>query len=196
MLVLFDFGEVLGLPQTPEDVTALAAMAGTDPEVFHQRYWDDRHAYDSADLTDHDYWSAVAGRDLAPAEVDRLTALDTASWLHLAEEVLAVHDDLVAGGVPTALFSNAPTVIADAIDALPRLAAMRARYFSARLRLAKPAPDSFAAVLADLRLPAAEVVFVDDRPTNVAGARGAGLQALQFTGPARLRADLAALLGH
>lgn len=195
MLVLFDFGEVLGLPQTPEDRAALAEGVGVDPDLFHRRYWADRLAYDSAELTDHEYWSAIAGRELAPATVEELARLDTDSWLRLSEQVLAVHDDLVARGVPTALFSNAPTVIADAIDALPRLAAMRARYFSARLRLAKPDPSAFAAVLADLGRPAAEVVFVDDRPANVAGARDAGLRAVLFTDPGRLRADLADLLG-
>lgn len=195
MLVLFDFGEVLGLPQTPEDRVALADGAGVDLATFDRRYWDGRHAYDSGDLTDHDYWSVIAGRNLDPFAVQRLARLDTTSWLRPADDVLAIHAELVGRRVPTALFSNAPTVIADAIDALPSLAPMLGRYFSARLRLAKPDLAAFAAVVDDLGRRPGDVVFVDDRPVNVAAARAAGLQAVLFTGPAPLRADLATLLG-
>lgn len=195
MLVLFDFGEVLGRPQTPEDRAALADGAGVDLTTFDRRYWDGRHAYDSGDVTDHDYWSAIAGRDLDPYDVERLARLDTTSWLRLSDEVIAIHAELVERGVPTALFSNAPTVIADAIDALPRLAPMQGRYFSARLRRAKPDRAAFDAVVADLGRRPGDVVFVDDRPVNIAGAREAGMEAVLFAGPARLRTDLATLLG-
>ncbi len=194
MLVLFDFGEVLGLPQTPQDRAALARGAGLDQATFDRRYWADRQAYDSGDLTDGQYWSAIAGQVLDPETMDRLVRLDTDSWLHLAGDVCAIHADLVAHGVPTALFSNAPTVISDAIDALPEFAPMRGRYFSSRLRLAKPAPEAFGAVVADLGCRPADVIFVDDRPANVTGARQVGLRAVHFTGADRLRADLAALL--
>jgi beta-phosphoglucomutase-like phosphatase (HAD superfamily) len=36
-------------------------------------------------------------------------------------------------------------------------------------------------------------VFIDDSPVNVAAGRAAGLHALHFTSPERLRAALAAL---
>ncbi|SDB80036.1 putative hydrolase of the HAD superfamily [Raineyella antarctica] len=194
MLVLFDFGEVLGLPQTLEDRRSLAAGCGLDLETFDQRYWAHRHAYDSGDLTDAAYWSAIADRTLETPVVTGLARLDTDSWLHLSDPVIAIHADLVARGIPTALFSNAPGVIADAIDALPPFAPMRGRYFSARLRLAKPDPAAFAAVLTNLAHRPQDVVFVDDRPVNVAGAEAAGLRGVLFTGPEHLRADLARVL--
>lgn len=194
MLVLFDFGEVLGLPQSAADRSALATGAGLDPETFRERYWSARHAYDSGELSDADYWSGIAGRDLPPARVEHLVRLDTRSWLHLAPEVVALHAELVRAGVPTALFSNAPAAIADAIDALPELAPMRGRYFSARLRLAKPDPAAFATVLAALDHEPGEVLFVDDRPGNVDGARAVGLRALLYVGSRQLREDLAPLL--
>lgn len=194
MLVLFDFGEVLGLPQTPADRRSLATNAGIDLATLEQRYWADRHDYDSGDLSDAAYWSAVAGRDLTDDLVARLTHLDITSWLRLCPEVVAVHADLIADGVPTALFSNAPTAIADAIDILPELSGMRGRFFSARLRLAKPDAAAFAAVLEALGRSPGDVVFVDDRIVNVEGARAAGLLGVHFTGASSLRRELDRLL--
>jgi putative hydrolase of the HAD superfamily len=45
---------------------------------------------------------------------------------------------------------------------------------------AKPAPAFFAAVVDALALPAAEILFVDDVPANVAAAREAGLEAAEW----------------
>lgn len=196
MLVLFDFGEVLGLPQTPSDRRSLATTTGIDLATLEQRYWADRHAYDSGDLSDADYWSAVAGRELTNDLVARLTDLDTTSWLRLSPEVVAVHADLIADGVPTALFSNAPTAIADAIDTLPELSDMCGRFFSARLRLGKPDAAAFAAVLDALGREPGDVVFVDDRIVNVEGARAAGLLGVHFTGSLGLRRELDRLLSR
>lgn len=50
-------------------------------------------------------------------------------------------------------------------------------YYSCDLGLAKPDAAYFEAVLADLDLPAADVLFVDDSPANVDAARDVGLRA-------------------
>lgn len=44
----------------------------------------------------------------------------------------------------------------------------------------KPHPAAFALAVERLACPAGEVVFVDDQPSNVAGARAAGLESLHF----------------
>lgn len=57
----------------------------------------------------------------------------------------------------------------------------------------KPDPRIYHLTIERCRLDAARTVFVDDSPANVAAGRAAGLHALHFTTPERLRADLAAL---
>lgn len=44
----------------------------------------------------------------------------------------------------------------------------------------KPAPQAFHHAIDALGLPAGEIVFVDDQPVNVAGARTVGLQAIEL----------------
>ncbi|MGH8825816.1 MAG: HAD family hydrolase [Jiangellaceae bacterium] len=65
-------------------------------------------------------------------------------------------------------------------------------------RIVKPDPRIFAILLDRYRLDPSATVYVDDAGANVEAARGAGMTALLFTGPVRLRNDLGRLgvLGH
>jgi putative hydrolase of the HAD superfamily len=57
----------------------------------------------------------------------------------------------------------------------------------------KPDPAIFHALASAAGVPAQLVLFVDDRAENVDGAKRAGLEAVQFTGVARLERDLKTL---
>jgi 2-haloacid dehalogenase len=59
--------------------------------------------------------------------------------------------------------------------------------------IVKPDPRIYRLAIERCRLDPARTVFVDDSPANVAAGRAAGLHALHFTTPERLRAELAAL---
>ena len=58
--------------------------------------------------------------------------------------------------------------------------------------IAKPDPAIFRLLLDRFGLDPAATFFVDDSETNVAAARGLGIDAVRFTGPERLRRDLVA----
>ncbi|MBL8669168.1 MAG: HAD family phosphatase [Alphaproteobacteria bacterium] len=57
-------------------------------------------------------------------------------------------------------------------------------------RVIKPEPAIYRLLLDRYGLAAADCVFIDDSPKNVAGARAVGMRALHFESPARLAADL------
>lgn len=59
--------------------------------------------------------------------------------------------------------------------------------------MTKPDPRIYRLAIERCGLDPAGTVFVDDSEANVAAGRAAGLHALQFTSPQRLRADLVAL---
>lgn len=68
-----------------------------------------------------------------------------------------------------------------------------AEFYSCDLRLAKPDPAYFRAVLRCIGVPGEAALFIDDSELNVEGARTAGLRAEHFppaSGPAALRAVL------
>jgi 2-haloacid dehalogenase len=64
---------------------------------------------------------------------------------------------------------------------------------SGEVGLAKPDPRIFALTIERCRLDPARTVFIDDSLRNVEAGRNAGMQALHFSDPQQLRADLTRL---
>ncbi|CAM3612859.1 Alpha-D-glucose-1-phosphate phosphatase YihX [Vibrio aerogenes CECT 7868] len=61
---------------------------------------------------------------------------------------------------------------------------------SASVGLLKPQPEIYQLLLSQYGLVAAETVFIDDMPHNVAGARAAGISAIQFENATQCEQDL------
>ena len=76
----------------------------------------------------------------------------------------------------------------------PTLALFEDVVVSADIGLIKPDPRIFAHAISRCRLRPARTLFVDDLLVNVEAAAAAGLRALHFTSPERLREDIDALL--
>ena len=66
-------------------------------------------------------------------------------------------------------------------------------YFSDEIGLVKPEGEIFEYVVSDLGVPPNRIVFFDDTPINVEGARRAGMSAFQTDGIDELEARLRAL---
>jgi putative hydrolase of the HAD superfamily len=189
--LLVDYAEVISHPQTEDAIAGLAASADLPADVFLQRYWEHRPAYDTGGSA-REYWSTVLGRSIAPGQLDELVRRDIDSWTHLNDETLDVLREAHRRGDRMTLLSNAPHELADAVEALPALSFFDALVFSARIGVAKPEPAAFQAALDVMALAAADVVFVDDREVNVTAARDVGLTARLYTSAEELRAALLA----
>ena len=187
MWLLCDYGEVLSTAPTPADRAAIESAARWDPARgdFWRAYWGERPAYDRGDLTAGEYWAAVVGVAPPDGDLGELVRLDAALWLHPNPESLAAAGRASERGLRLALFSNAPVEVAREIDAAPWLASFDPRFFSCNLRAVKPEPAAYEAVLRTLGARPEEVVFVDDRPANVAAARDLGIRAEIFEDPSQ-----------
>jgi putative hydrolase of the HAD superfamily len=186
--LLCDYGEVLCLPPTVDDREALASAAGWDPDRgdFWAAYWTDRAAYDRADLTVDEYWARLLGEPPPASQLATLVELDAAGWLHPNPYTVAAAERASRRGLDLAILSNAPIEVAERIDTAPWLTSFSRRFYSCRLRAVKPEPQAYEAVLAALGAGPPDVVFFDDRPTNVAGAARLGIDARLFTDPGQL----------
>jgi putative hydrolase of the HAD superfamily len=192
--VLFDYGGVICLPQPDSDVALLASATGVPVPVFRDAYWAHRLDYDRGELDGTTYWQKVAagaGRSFTAAQIAELIRLDIASWLHLRPGTVTLIEDLAAAGHRLALLSNAPAEVAVVVADLPVAAHFEYCAFSCFLGSVKPEPECYRAVLAMLGAAPGEVVFLDDRPDNVAGARALGIRGVHFTDPGQARVALA-----
>lgn len=66
--------------------------------------------------------------------------------------------------------------------------------FSSEEGIMKPDRRIYQMTVDRLQVEPGQAVFIDDSPSNIAGARNAGLMAIQFLNPAQVRRDLKRLL--
>jgi putative hydrolase of the HAD superfamily len=194
--VVFDYGGVICTPQPDEDAALLAATAGVPVPDLQRPYWAYRLSYDRAELDGTTYWQKVAatlGTSFPPPQVAELIRQDIASWLHLCAGTVTLLEDLAAAGYRLALLSNAPADFAVVMVEQPVARFFEHLAFSCFLGSVKPEPECYGAVLATLGARPADVVFIDDRPENVAGAAAVGIHGVRFTTPDAVRTALA---GH
>ena len=100
-------------------------------------------------------------------------------------------DELHRAGYPMYVLSNWP---------YDRFLQMRPKFpffdwfdgmvISGEVRMVKPDPRIFQILLEKVGRPAGECIFIDDVQVNIDAARALGFQAILFTSPAQLRADL------
>lgn len=145
--------------------------------------WDDAQAWLERE---HPGWAAAgrAYREHFPASLLGPVA-GTSELLH----------ELHAAGVRQVGLTNWSDELyhAHAPRLFPVLALLDPVVVSGTEGVAKPDPGAYAIAVERAGLPAAELVFVDDRASNVEAAVACGLRGLVFTDAATLRADLRAL---
>jgi putative hydrolase of the HAD superfamily len=193
--VIFDYGEVISLPQSAADREVIAGLAGAgrDSEAFWRAYFTHRDGLDQGGAGVVAYWQAIAG-DLGAswddARVHELWAADFRSWLSINPGTIEVLADLKAGGTRLALLSNAGPDFASYFRHGPLGGYFAACYVSGELNLLKPHAEIYQHVLDDLGISAAEAVFIDNREANVRGAEALGITGHVFTDVTALRTFL------
>ena len=184
--VIFDYGGVLSLPVDLDSHRTLAALCGLPLERCTAEMWRERPAYDRGDVTLEGYWSrilALADRAADAGLLERLNREDLRGWGRINDRVLQWSRALRAAGFRTAVLSNMPRPLLDLMSAEPSFAWLRefeVRVFSCEVRLVKPEPGIYRALLQRLRETAGSCLFLDDFERNVSGARAVGIRALHF----------------
>jgi putative hydrolase of the HAD superfamily len=195
--VLFDYGMVLSGPADPVAWARMQAILGVSEGPFDVAYWRHRYAYDRGALSGVAYWRQVGedvGRPVDEAMLAELIAADTALWTQENLPMIAWAQELQRRGVKTGILSN----LGDAMEAGIRerfgwLEGFAHHTFSHRLGIAKPDATIYAHAAEGLGVAPDEVLFVDDRETNVRGAREAGMVGVVYAGHAEFLEEMRVL---
>jgi putative hydrolase of the HAD superfamily len=196
LTVIFDYGDVISLPQSPADKGVLEELAGVDPDKFWASYQAHRPEVDLGVEGVAAYWAQIAadtGARWDNGRVHQLWVADMRSWMTVNPDVAATLSDLRAGGTRLALLSNAGADYGGYFRHGILGAYFDACYVSGELAMLKPDAAIYQHVLADLGITAAQAVFIDNREDNVRGAQALGITGHVFTSAARLRSFLESL---
>ena len=182
--VVFDYGNVLCLPQQPSDLESMAAICGMTLQRFQQLYWTFRLRYDRGELDGTSYWTVVAHEEskvLSPEQIAKLVILDSKGWSRPNQATIAWVDQLRGAGLRLGILSNMPPEISRYLLAhCDWLARFDSLTFSCDVGSVKPEPAIYEICLKDMKLAPDEVLFLDDIAVNVDGASAAGMHSLIF----------------
>jgi putative hydrolase of the HAD superfamily len=195
--VILDYGEVLCFLPTPEAIARMARIFRINPAVFMPIYTESRGPYDRGDILAEDYWHAFAskaGVTLDSNMIEELRRWDVEMWSRTNDPMIRWLENLRSAGIKTAILSNMPSdMVAHVRQNFPWLKHFDHLIFSADVRRIKPEPAIFEYSLNELKAPASEVLFIDDRDLNLAPARAIGMRGIRFQSVHQFRKDLHAL---
>lgn len=196
--VVLDWGGVLQRTEDPAPRRRLDALLGLPPggverAVFESHLW--RLASVGACSADR-AWEEITRAVGYPGEVRAFVEAFFAGD-RVDRRLLELVRRLRERGLKVGLLSNAPPPrkaddspagrwgMAELFDA---------QVFSYEVGALKPDPRPYRAILAALGVEAAETLFIDDAPANVAGARAVGMRVHLFRGVEELLRELESLL--
>jgi putative hydrolase of the HAD superfamily len=175
----------------------MARVFRIDPSSFLPIYIQSRGPYDRGDLLPEEYWHAFASRagmTLGGGVVEKLRSWDIEMWSRTNAPMILWLENLRSAGVKTAILSNMPSdMVTHVRQNFPWLKHFDHQIFSADVRRIKPEPAIYEYSLKVLKVPASEVLFVDDRDANLEQARAVGIRGILFQSVNQLREELRAL---
>lgn len=190
----FDLGNVILPFDFMVAIRQMADVADVSASLIHKVLFDDalEPAYERGDLTTEEFFETVCQRIGKRPDLDAFL-LASSDMFRLDQAVAELILQVRQSGQRTGLLSN--TCEAHWRFCYERRFPILQQLFdvtalSYELRAMKPDPAIFRAAAKLAGVAPAEIFFVDDRPEHVAGARGVGFDAVQFTGAADLAAAL------
>jgi putative hydrolase of the HAD superfamily len=192
--VLFDYGLVLTAPPDPAAWARIQQITGLDHDVLSQVYWAHRLDYDRGHHTGREYWQVVGRHARLTLSDDQLTALlaaDTTLWTQVNRPMADWAARLQAAGTPTGILSNlGDEMMHGVLATLPWIADFQHHLWSHTLKMAKPQPEIYLRAAQGLGLAPTQILFVDDREDNIAGAVAIGMQAIRYPDQATFEQEM------
>ena len=182
-LVIFDMDDVLCHYDLGRRLRALSQISGKMPRDIRAAIWDSgfEDDADSGGYPDADVYLAEFSYRIGHT-------ITRQQWIAARRESMIPSGDVLALAEAIGKFSrlaiytnNGPIVKSSLDELFPEAAAIfKERYCSYEFGTKKPDPNSFTKLLAKIKISPADTWFIDDKRSNVQGAKLAGLKAHHF----------------
>lgn len=196
--ILFDADGVLQRPQTRWRL-AFAALPTLVEEELLDQFTREILVVEAAFLECEDDFAAAISEHVARVGhgLDTAAILAILNAIEIDAEIMDVVQSIRSSGIKCCLATNQQNHRARHMsEALNYAGLFDGEFYSCRMGVAKPKPRYFEYVLADLKLPAESILFLDDRSENVAAAIQVGMRAEVFDEVAGASALLELLAKH
>ena len=199
--VIFDYGQVISLPQDPAAIDRMAGIAGVERGKFESTLWALRDEYDRGTVSAREYYRKVLAElsvDIDMNHIDEIIETDFNSWKNINMETAALMEDVKKAGYTLGILSNMPhDFLAWARKTLPVFSLPQVGLFSCEVNLVKPEKAIYQKLLSMLGAEGvasgSEVVFFDDKIENIRGAEVLGISAILWKDAESARRELLSL---
>ena len=198
--VVFDYGQVICLPQDPSAIDRLAKLAGVERDKFEPCLWGLRGEYDLGNINSEEYYkkvlSSIGAEDKADEDkiVEEMIEVDLSSWKNINPETVTLMEDVKKAGYTLGILSNMPQDFLDwARENIAAFSLPHKSLFSCEVNLVKPDKAIYRKLLSMLEIDSCELVFFDDNEENVKSARDLGIEAFLWKDPENARQELFSL---
>ena len=182
--VVFDYGNVLCLEQTLEDMKGMALVCRIPHERFSELYWKLRPPYDRGDIDGPAYWTAVVGQQemgLSRDQIATLIKLDSESITRPNQGAVQWAKLLHHEGFPLTLLSNMPLELSRHVTkSFPSLSTFEYLIYSCDYGSIKPELALYRNCLELLKAAPQDILYLDDRAENVEAAARLGINSVLF----------------
>ena len=187
--VVFDYGNVLCLEQTPDDMKGMALVCGIPYERFSELYWKLRPPYDRGEIDGPAYWTAVVSQQeaglqelgLSRDQIATLIKLDSESITRPNQSAVEWAKLLHHEGFPLTLLSNMPLELSRHVTkSFPSLSTFEYLIYSCDYGSIKPELALYRKCLELLKAAPQEILYLDDRAENVEAASRLGINSVLF----------------
>lgn len=189
--VVFDYGNVLSLPQAPGTMERLAELAEVNARELEPVLWALRPAWDRGDISGIRYYATILeqlGRRVSSAILEQLVEIDMESWSHLNSETIELVMAVQRAGRKVGILSNMPVeFLQRARERFPLFHQVDGAVYSCEVRVNKPDRQIYEHCANVLGCSPSQILFFDDLPVNIEGARAVGFQAFLWEGAEEAR---------
>lgn len=197
--VVFDYGGVICFTPPAETAEELERLSGLPFETLRELNRKHRGEYDRGTYDSAEYYRFIlseAGVFPDAPVLEKIGQADMDGWKRLDPAAVRLARDIKAAGFTLGILSNMPRdFLGWARENIPLFGEADTAIFSCEYRLIKPEAAIYAKLKERIGCEYGEIVFFDDLPDNIAGAREAGMRGFVWEGPEAARKALKELGG-
>lgn len=190
-VIVFDFGGVIAQANTAQ-MTDFLMQSFKINKVELSNALKEMQSFIAKGGSEKQFWEQFAlsqGVTLADHWFDQFGVIIKKSITEIPETLLIVKA-LQKQGYQTAMLSDVTQYQAEIVRKMGYYDLFNPVLLSYEIGVKKPHPEAFKILLEKLQVPAAHVLFIDDRIENVEAAKNLGIDSIQFINPEQLKKEL------